>query len=308
MSIFAVMFHHFHDGKKHIKGQGSIDSETFRTLLLYLRTKYRILPPEGFAEKVLQGTLTTDDICLTFDDALKCQVDIALPVLQELNLNAFFFVYSGALYGPPDHLEVFRDFRHRKFSDMDSFYKVFFASVAQNYPEKFMQYKQDYPEEYLKEFSFYSEQDRRFRFIRDNTLINEEYEAIMFSIMNEFDYSMAKFGPRLVMDEADLHTLYNKGNVIGLHSTSHPTTIDTYSYADQWREYHQNKSCLEESIGTKIWAMSHPCGKYNDSTLTILHDLEIKIGFRSSLAIREIRSSLEIPREDHAILVRALQS
>ncbi len=46
--------------------------------------------------------------------------------------------------------------------------------------------------------------------------------------------------------------------------------------------------------------MSHPSGNYNDDTLKILKKLGIKCGFRSSLVPPYIKSSLEIPREDHA--------
>ena len=42
--------------------------------------------------------------------------------------------------------------------------------------------------------------------------------------------------------------------------------------------------------------MSHPCGDYNSDTLSILKDLGIQIGFRSSLEPNEIKSKYEIPR------------
>ena len=52
--------------------------------------------------------------------------------------------------------------------------------------------------------------------------------------------------------------------------------------------------------------MSHPCGNYSDITLNILKDMNIEMGFRDNMSIKEIRSSLEIPREDHANVFREM--
>ena len=54
-------------------------------------------------------------------------------------------------------------------------------------------------------------------------------------------------------------------------------------------------------------SMSHPCGNYNLETLKILSDLKIKIGFRSNVNIPNIKSNLEIPRVDHANLIKSLE-
>ena len=53
--------------------------------------------------------------------------------------------------------------------------------------------------------------------------------------------------------------------------------------------------------------MSHPCGNYNDDTLKILKELDIKVGFRDSLIPSFIESPLEIPREDHANIVKIIK-
>ena len=55
--------------------------------------------------------LEPSDICLSFDDALRCQYDLALPVLKEYKIKAFFFIYSALLCGIDNYLEIFRDFK-----------------------------------------------------------------------------------------------------------------------------------------------------------------------------------------------------
>ena len=90
----AVMFHHFHD-KIHPNGQGAISSEEFEQILNWLDNHYLINDAHVYIEKALNNDLHKSDICLSFDDALLCQYDIALPILQKKAIKAFFFVYSS---------------------------------------------------------------------------------------------------------------------------------------------------------------------------------------------------------------------
>ena len=57
--------------------------------------------------------------------------------------------------------------------------------------------------------------------------------------------------------------------------------------------------------------MGHPFGSYNNDTLKVLKNLNIQMGFRSSLHIdrnmKKINNSpLEIARQDHSIIVKLM--
>ena len=67
----------------------------------WLSKKFKLLGAKEYLIKHNAGNLDSDDICLSFDDALLCQYDVALPVLNQKGLSAFFFVYSSALSGEP---------------------------------------------------------------------------------------------------------------------------------------------------------------------------------------------------------------
>ena len=54
--------------------------------------------------------------------------------------------------------------------------------------------------------------------------------------------------------------------------------------------------------------MSHPCGDYNQDTLNILSNLNIEIGFRSNMSVKDIISPLEIPREDHSNVFKEMKN
>ena len=113
------MFHHFHDDLKHIKSQGSISKKTFIKLINIIGKK-NIINADKFIEKLNNQTLTKE-VCLTFDDGLKSQIDIALPVLKKFNIKAFFFIYTSIFTKEPDQLEIYRFFRTTKYKNINFF-------------------------------------------------------------------------------------------------------------------------------------------------------------------------------------------
>ena len=121
----GVMFHHFHDSKKHHKSQGSINKKTFIKLIKFIGRK-NIINADEFLIKFKKKKLKKNDVCLTFDDSLKCQYDIAKPVLDRFNIKAFFFIYTACLKGKPNYIELFRYFRCRYYKNINSFYRDFF--------------------------------------------------------------------------------------------------------------------------------------------------------------------------------------
>jgi len=303
----SVMFHHFHDDK-HLPAQGSLSSSDFIHMIDWLNQHYSILSASQFKENFENGTLKNSDICLSFDDALKCQYDIAVPVMERLGIQAFFFVYSSAFSQNPDPLEIYRYFRTACYSDIDQFYEQFFHSVEQIDAAEFSRHRAKYSElNYLAAFPFYTENDKWFRYLRDQYLVGNQYDELMNELMiqNHFDANTAK--DDLWMSEEDLVAVESKGHLIGLHSYSHPTQMSKLSKEKQELEYQKNYDHLKSLIGKPISVMSHPCGDYNETTLEILKSMKIDIGFRSNMSLTEIRSPLEIPRDDHANVFKEMR-
>ena len=117
--------------KKTKKGQGSISRDEFNNIIKFIGKK-NILDPIVFIEKLNKNSLKKNEVCFTFDDAIKCQIDIALPVLEDLKIKSFFFVYTCMFEGKPDYLEIFRYFRLNFFKDIKEFYKIFFENLNQD--------------------------------------------------------------------------------------------------------------------------------------------------------------------------------
>ena len=161
---------------------------------------------------------------------------------------------------------------------------------------------------YLSAFSFYTSNDKWFRYLRDIVFGTNRYNSLMKALMAKHKFSAEEVLEKLWIDSKQLKEIHELGHVIGLHSHSHPTTIHKLKRNEQRLEYENNYKCLKSILGTSPTTMSHPCGNYNDDTLDVLTELGIRVGFRSNNSIKEIKSNLEIPREDHSNIFKAMRS
>ena len=302
----SIMFHHFHD-EKHLPAQGSLNSSDFSQMLDWLSDRYNLIGAREYLEKFESEKLSENDICLSFDDALLCQYDIAIPILEERGIDAFFFVYSSVFTGNPDNLEIFRYFRTNNFSGIADFYNQFFELVESELKDSLDQHRQVYSSlNYLNAFPFYTESDKWFRYLRDQVLGVQKYEHLMLRLMAVKGFTPNDVIDDLWMSEDDLKDVANRGHLVGLHSYSHPTQMSKLNYEEQYSEYKKNLDHLSSVVGDVV-CMSHPCGDYNEDTLTILDEMGIRIGFRSSLSETTIKGRFEIPRDDHANIYKEMQ-
>lgn len=304
---YSLMFHHFHDENSYpnYKGGGSISASNFHSIIDYIEKEFNLITPDEFSKKVMNNSISDNDVCLTFDDSLKCQFEIVYKELEKRNLKAFFFIYSGVFFENPPLLEFFRDFRFSCFDNVDEYFELFFKTIELNHNVDFKIFQKKYRNDYLSKFPFYSNNDKKYRFLRD-VILKDKYFDVVISMMNEKKYSISDRKDYLFMSIDNLRKLSETGHTLGLHSHSHPTTIQRLNYSSQLEEYSKNYEFVQSITKEKIFAMSHPCGNYNHDTLNILKKLGINIGFRSSLFPSNITSRLEIPREDHANIMKII--
>ncbi len=309
----GIMFHHFHDKTIHKTSQGSISKDDFYKIIKYIGRE-NIINSDEFIYRINENSLKDNHLCLTFDDSLRCQYDVALPVLEELKIKSFFFIYSSIFEKQPDLLEVYRYFRINYFGDINEFYFSFFKKVPYNLKEFFLKNK-DKINMYEKKFPYYSINDIKFRLIRDYLISQYEYKTIMREMFDEKNCKQNSFDQILFLNSKHVNTLSKLGHQIGLHSHSHPTRLEKLSYEDQYRDYKKNLDTLQAIMpkDKSINSMSHPCGSYNNDTLNILKKLNIELGFKQTLEIEPERgmkkinnSSLEIARQDHSIILKEL--
>lgn len=303
----GVMFHHFHGGE-HPAGQGSMSAADLEAMISFLGPK-NILPAREWMDRALAGRLCPGELCLTFDDGLRCQWDVAYPVMKALGLDAFWFVYTSPLEGRVERLELYRYFRTVRYPDVADFYRAFDAAAAQGpHADAVSAALAGFdPKSYLEDFPFYTDADRRFRFVRDQALGPARYDEVMDRMMASEGFSTDGLAAKLWIDDPIVARLHAEGHVIGLHSHTHPTQLCRLDPAGQEREYRLNSAHLAKVIGRAPIAMSHPCNSYDAGTLALLARLGLVFGFRANMAMSASHGPLEHPREDHANILNAMR-
>lgn len=290
----GIMFHHFHDGDKHLPSQGSITAEQLEALIEHVG-RGRILDASEFKARAVAGTLETTDLCVTFDDSLLCQYDIALPVLEKHGIKAFWFVYTSPLvpFDPddPPRLEVYRRFRHT-FKTMDAFYHAF--QVAWGYTVSV-------PDSYLAAFPFYSDGDKWFRYVRDVDLGASEYQRVMDEMIEASSTSLRELVEGLWLTRENVKALHDSGHEIGLHSHTHPTTPFGASM-----EYGINRMILFEITGSIADSITYPCSRFDSGTRKYVRAAGIKLGFMANM-VDKADDLLKMPREDHTNIMREIE-
>jgi len=310
----GIMFHHFHDNDLHKRGQGSISKDDFYKLIKFIG-KENILDANEFFIRLKENKLKEKNVCLTFDDTIRCQYDIALPVLEDLKIKSFFFIYSSIFKEELSLLEIYRYFRMNYFNDVDEFYNYFYKLLDKDLTVFFSKKEKIIRDTKLK-VPIFSINDIKFRLVRDKLLNETKYKKIMLEMFAEKKFKPKDYYEILFMDKHHLNKINDLGHLIGLHSHTHPTLLENLSYDKQKSEYESNISILSEILNIdkkNIKYMCHPNGSYNNDTLKILKDLKIELGFKTNMTVEPEKnmkkinnSSLEIARQDHAEIIKMM--
>ena len=307
----GLMFHHFHDEDLHLPSQGSIDKDQFYNLIKFVGRE-NILNAEEYYHRFENNKLKPSDTCLTFDDSLLCQYDVALPIMEELKIRGFWFIYSAPFFGKLDRLKIYRYFRHHYFAHLDEFYSEFFKHVTTTKNlETFFNSKNKEIKNRKKINPFYTLTDIKFRLVRDDFLNKDQFENIMRIMMTDKQFDEKKAVRNLYFTNKHLKYLANDSHLLGLHSYNHPTKMENLDYESQKSEYLRNLNHLKKIAGKDIKAMSHPCCSYDGSTIQILEELDIGIAFRANMFLENGMkiinpSKYEIAREDHTNIIKMM--
>ena len=306
----GLMFHHFHNADCKPAGQGSLTVEQFELILNFVGID-NILNPVEWLRKVERRKLAQQDVCITFDDGLKCQLDVCLSVLEKYDLQAFWFIYSAPFEKLPVPIELYRRFRCEFFDNVDEYYVAFFEQYTAQLGKRIESEEfQNYYSHYKDTFPFYSDNDIRYRYLRDCVLAPYHYQNIVEDLIRQRGSTLKYLAENLWLDNDDLRNLCKNGHIIGLHSFDHPTKLENLPPKLQRDQYLFNKQHLD-SICEKTCVMSHPCNSYNDDTIKILDDLGISCGFRSNMLPPRGKSinpsRYEFAREDASNLLQFYQ-
>lgn len=296
------MFHHFTD-LKHPAGQGAISAEELRRIIEYIGPE-NILSAHEWLERVRTQSSLEGKVCLTFDDALRCQLDVALPVLKEFDLSGFWFVYTGHIFDSQlPRLELYRHFRITQYEDVADFYADFFKICINRHGHCVGSWLADFDRSNYPSYGpYYSDEDCCFRELRDQILTREQYFTLMDDLMAERGFNLGEIREQIMLNADHIRHLDSNNQVVGMHSHTHPTVLAALPTSEQFAEYASNSATIQRITGRRPSSMSHPSNSYNAATLDILRCLGVFLGFRANMD-QTSYTSLELPREDHSTIL-----
>ena len=296
------MFHRFKNPKDKNKPKGTLTAKNLKRIINFIGRE-RILSPNEWIEKLNKGNLSKKDVCLTFDDGLKSQLKVALPVLEKFNIKAFWFVHCNNLPKNFDKNEIFSILIYKRFKNYVKFTEKFLKYMKVD-PDVFesKEFINYYNEENNLYKNIHSETEIKYKFFRDIYYPRKKFENIMESFFNTYKLNINNFHKNTWLNKKDLIKLDKKGHLIGIHSFSHPYRMESLSEKKQKVEYTKNFTYLKSLLKKNPIAMSHPLDSYNNFSLKILKKLGIVCGFRAHIKVSKGSkinpSSLELARED----------
>ena len=171
---------------------------------------------------------------------------------------------------------MFRYFRSVYYDNIDDFYEEFFRVSEKHSPEAFKKALTFCSSSvYRSEHEFYTYNDRLYRYFRDRCVNIDEFDEIMFLMIEKKGLETKKICDVLWMNKHEIKYLFQSGHEIGLHTHNHPTNIDTYTYEAEYAEYTKNFECLTGVLGNKnICSAALPCGLHSVNTKKLWRKLE----------------------------------
>jgi peptidoglycan/xylan/chitin deacetylase (PgdA/CDA1 family) len=280
----VLMYHRIADLKRD-PWQLAVSPEHFEQHLTAFKNKFNIITIPELAEQIENKSITSDSICLTFDDGYADNFYVAKPLLEKYSCPATFFITSHCLLKQEpfwwDELEtIMLDEEHlpdhfakviggRQITTKLGYQSLLTGSLTtkQNkwiWPKKPPTKR---AELYLRIWE---------------TLKPLPYAELQNELAKIKTWASAKEVSRpeslpMTVEQLQIlssHPLFQ----IGLHTVSHPA-LSFHPYEVQLKEILENKNMLEKYCKSAINTIAFPYGNYNAITLDIVQDLKLSAAF-----------------------------
>ncbi|HCQ11999.1 polysaccharide deacetylase family protein [Flavobacterium sp.] len=211
---------------------------------------------------------------VSFDDGLKEQIEIAVPILEDLNLQAIFF--ANSINRNEQKVSVVHKIHLLRsiISSKEMFKKMDFSTkIALSESDK---------KEAIITYRFDDKESAILKYVLNFKLNFKDQELIIGSIFKEY-FDENEVLDNLYMTEKDLEYLAKKG-CLGSHTHSH-YPLGLLADENIKFELQYSKKYLEELASTNIKLVSYPYGTPETATETVAEiacDLGYKFGFTTT--------------------------
>ena len=291
MQLLAVNFHYVGISEQPFPGVHSLSSDAFKSKIEALADRYEMIGLPDVLRVIKEGRNFPSRSCLiTFDDGLRCQMEVAMPILDQLKVPAAFFVLGGPLgNGTPASVHKLQWVRttlgdkliSRLIEDMANEFDGLRgpADVEKDKPNR--AYRYDAPEAAkLKWYLNY--------YLQEN--VRESMISRLFSYAG---FSDNEFVEDVYMPSTHIKELAER-NWLGSHGMSH-RPLSGLPVAEMRAEISESKRLLEHIGKRPISAFSYPGGGVMQVNVGVIEAVA-QAGYICGLTMkRAVNSTLSDP-------------
>ena len=274
--LFILIYHRVLDQADFMR-PGEVDKRTFTWHMQLLAKHFNVLSLEDALQRMQTDLLPPRAVCITFDDGYADNYKNALPILQQFNLTATFFIASGFLDGGRMWNDtVIEAVRNLKTPTLD-LNEIGLGQFQTSNENQKCQAANDIIQK-IKHLSF----DERSRYV--------EYIAKQSqNLPND-----------LMMTSEQIKKLHQSGMEIGGHTVNHPILAKLDDETAKW-EVVENKRFLEQLLNVELKLFAYPNGKPTVDYSKQHTEIMRQIGFRAAVSTRwgvytKSCETMELPR------------
>jgi len=282
--------------------QLSVSPENFETQLQFLQKRYTIISMEQLGEQLLHGKINSRSLVMTFDDCYTDNYHFARPLLEKYECPATFFVPS-ALIGR-NQLYWWDELQELILNTLvlPNKLELFIGSEQFEQQVHSVVLKQDEAEAQSK-WTFHDPPatERCDLYFRLWKLLRPLPAMQIRNVLNQIKQRLAREiepgNHDLPMNFSQLNEIRNSALfTLGIHTSTHPL-LESHPEAMQREEIVDCKKWLWHHFGESTPVMAYPYGSYNATTLKILQEENVTLGFTTeAVTVKRNSSPLELGR------------
>ena len=304
MNFLSVNYHYIGNTTYPFSGIYELPVDVLIKQLNELKKAFSFISQKDLMDGLIGGKPFSEQSCLiTFDDGLACQYDLALPVLDELQIPAVFFV-NGEPYKDECVLHIHKIHWCRSHIETN----VFMNLITEEYKKctgSYLDADSISPSDtILKKLYFYDDINvARLKFILSRNVLPGDIEKkIISNIFRRLVPDEREFSRKFYMSKNELIYLHSRG-MLGCHGFNHKSWLN-FDKINFLKDIVEWKEMMRKiGIDYKNITLSYPYGHIKDDLIQEsakeLSEMGVVAGFTVDRRInRDLKNPYSLARID----------
>lgn len=276
--MHVIMYHRVLESPQ--KNTHGVTVEEFNRQIDILTTHLKPISSEELVSLATKKTPPKENsFHLTFDDGTKDHYTLVSEILDKKGITASFFPVLGPITEKKvNTLEKQRYLQYEAFSDYKEFLNQFLHFASSSLNAEAVKIASQKAKHYLNEHSFYSDDERLFRYIRNEILKPQEFALVIDAMFEKAGINEREFIENNFLTKDEITKLSSAGHTIGGHTWSH-VRLPEQDPNRQIEEISLAHQALETLLKKPVTSFAYPFGDFTLESKNFLSESNIKVSF-----------------------------